>query len=317
MKNKNREIKTAILVLSSIFLFIWGYSFLKSKDLFQSGKTIYVVYDNVDGLLPKSAVTLNGLTIGNIEDITFLNHQGKLLVTMQIDSDFPISKGSIAKIYEPGLIGGKQIAIVPDFKNKALLKTGDTLQSGKVAGLTEMVAEKLFPLEQKIESATVSADSLIKNINKILNQKNREEISKSLASLTETLSHIKAMAKNADDLLVDNKAKIDNTIKNIDKTTANFSKLSDTLAKANIGKTIKSLENTLATTEKMMKDLESGKGSAGKLLKDDALYNNLSGASKELELLLADMKNNPKRYVHFSLFGKKPKPYEGSNVAPK
>lgn len=317
MSNKNREIKTAILVLSSIFLFIWGYSFLKSKDIFQSGKTIYVVYDNVEGLLPKSAVTLNGLTIGNIEDIAFLNNQGKLLVTLQINSDFPIYKGSIAKIYEPGLIGGKQIAIFPDFKNQVLIKSGDTLQSGKVAGLTEMVAEKLFPLEQKIESATVSADSLIRNINKILNQKNREEISKSLASLTETLSHIKTMAKNADDLLAENKGKLDNTIKNIDKTAANFSKLSDTLANANIGKTIKTLENTLATTEKMMKDLESGKGSAGKLLKDDALYNNLSGASKELELLLSDMKMNPKRYVHFSLFGKKPKPYEASSVAPK
>ena len=267
--------------------------------------------------MPKSAVTLNGLTIGNIENIEFLNTQGKLLVTLQIDSDFPISKGSIAKIYEPGLIGGKQIAIVPDFKNKVLLKTGDTLQSGKISGLTEMVAEKLFPLEQKIESATVSADSLIKNINKILNKKNREEISQSLASLTETLAHIKKMAKNADDLLAENKGKLDNTIKNIDKTAANFSKLSDTLANANIGKTIKTLENTLATTEKMMKDLELGKGSAGKLLKDDALYNNLSGASKELELLLSDMKMNPKRYVHFSLFGKKPKPYEASSVAPK
>lgn len=317
MSNKNREIKTAILVLSAIFLFIWGYSFLKSKDIFQTGKTIYVVYDNVDGLLPKSAVTLNGLTIGNIEDISFLNNQGKLLVTLQINSDFPITKGSIAKIYEPGLIGGKQIAIFPDFKNQELVKSGDTLQSGKVSGLTEVVAEKLLPLEQKIESATVSADSLIKNINKILNQKNREEITKALAELTQTLSHIKAMAKNTDELLANNKAKLDNTIKNIDKTTANFSKISDTLANANIGKTIKSLENTLATTDKMMKDLESGKGSAGKLLKDDALYNNLSGASKELELLLADMKKNPKRYVHFSLFGKKPKPYEDSSVAPK
>lgn len=317
MSNKNREIKTAILVLSAIFLFIWGYSFLKSKDLFQSGKTIYVVYDNVDGLLPKSAVTLNGLPIGNIEDIAFLNNQGKLLVTLQITSDFPITKGSIAKIYEPGLIGGKQIAIFPDFKNQELIKSGDTLASGKVSGLTEMVAEKLFPLEQKIESATVSADSLIRNINKILNQKNREEITKSLADLTQTLAHIKAMAKNADDLLADNKSKLDNTIKNIDKTTANFSKISDTLANANIGRTIKTLENTLVTTEKMMKDLEAGKGSAGKLLKDDALYNNLSGATKELELLLADMKKNPKRYVHFSLFGKKPKPYEDSSVAPK
>ena len=128
---------------------------------------------------------------------------------------------------------------------------------------------------------------------------------------------IRFKTKNADDLLTENKGKLDNTIKNIDKTAANFSKLSDTLANANIGKTIKTLENTLATTEKMMKDLESGKGSAGKLLKDDALYNNLSGASKELELLLSDMKMNPKRYVHFSLFGKKPKPYEASSVAPK
>ena len=106
-----REIKTALLVISAILLFIWGYSFLQGKDLFTNYKTFYVEYDNVEGLASSNPVTLNGLNIGKVSNITLDEKTGKLLVELQLKTDFPISKSSVATIYEPGFIAGKQIAI--------------------------------------------------------------------------------------------------------------------------------------------------------------------------------------------------------------
>ena len=122
-----REIKTAVLVIVSILLFIWGYNFLKGKDLFDSSTRVYVVYDNVAGLVNSAPVTLNGLTIGKVNSIN-IQPDGKLLVEMQITTDFPIAKSSIAEIYDSGLVGGRQIAIKPNFQDKNFIKSGDYLK---------------------------------------------------------------------------------------------------------------------------------------------------------------------------------------------
>ena len=114
-------------------------------------------------------------------------------------------------------------------------------------------------------------------------------------------------------LLAENKSKLNTSFTNLDKTTANFAIISDSLAKANLGKTVKNLEMTLASVDKIMLGIESGKGTMGKLMKDDAMYTNFTKASKELELLLQDLRLYPTRYVNVSLFGKKNKPY----VAPE
>ena len=171
-----REIKTAILVIASILLFIWGYSFLKGRDLFTSYKTFYVEYSNVEGLASSAPVTINGLVVGKVSSIQLQNGTGKLVVELQIKSDFPISKTSIVNIYEPGLIGGKQIQIIPNLNDKSLAESGSFLQGGVKAGLTDLVAEKLTPLQEKVEKMTVSMDSLLTNMNKVLDAKTRENL---------------------------------------------------------------------------------------------------------------------------------------------
>ncbi len=308
--SKSREVKTAVLVIVSILLFIWGYSFLKSRSLFSSNKTIYVLYDNVDGLMTNAMVTLNGVNVGKVDAIEFLNTSGQVLVTLSITSDFPISKSSQVKIYEPSLIGAKQVAIAPNFKDKVMAKSGDTLQSGTSPGLSSLLNEKLVPLEEKIASAIVNVDSLLVNLNSLLSKKGNGNIGGMLADLDKTLKNVASITKNADLIVSGNKSKLDNAITNLDKTLTNFSGVSKSLNEADLGKTVKTLETTLANVNKIMVDLESGKGTMGKLLKDEAMYNNLTNASKELELLLADLKNNPKRYVHISVFGKKAEPYK-------
>lgn len=304
-----REIKTAILVIASILLFIWGYSFLKGRDLLADYKIFYVQYDNVEGLVNSAPVTINGLTVGKVSGIKFLDNSGKIEVSLQIKSDFPFSKSSIASIYEPGLIGGKQIMITPNYQDKSVAVTGMILKGDIRPGLTSLVAERLTPLQEKVEKMVVSADNLLKNINTILDAKTKESLKSSVANLDATLAEFKVASKSVNEMLVENKGKINSTMTNVDKASANFSKISDSLAKVNIGQTVKNLEKTLAKVDKIMADVQAGKGTLGKLAKDETMYTNLSKSSKELELLLQDLRLNPTRYVNVSLFGKKNKPY--------
>jgi phospholipid/cholesterol/gamma-HCH transport system substrate-binding protein len=304
-----REIKTAVLVIASILLFIWGYSFLKGQNLFNSHKNLYVEYDNVEGLVVSAPVTVSGKIIGKVNSIE-LNNNGKLLVELQINEDnFPISKSSTAQIYEPGVIAGKQIAIIPNYRDVNMTVSGDKLVPGIKVGLTDALGQKLAPLQDRLDKVLVSADLLIGNINNVLDTNTQNNLKNSISELNKTLSNFTKLSSNIDKILVENKAKLGASISNLDKTTGNFAKISDDLEKAKLGETIKTLDVTLANVNKIMANLESGKGSMGKLLKDDAMYNNLTKTSKELELLLQDVRLNPTRYVNVSLFGKKNKPY--------
>jgi phospholipid/cholesterol/gamma-HCH transport system substrate-binding protein len=305
-----REIKTAILVIASILLFIWGYSFLKGRDLLTSYLTLYVEYETVEGLTSSAPVTLNGLVIGRINNITILENTGKLLVELQIKSDFPISKSSVAIIYEPGFIGGKQIAIEPNFKDKSISVDGQRLRGETRLGLTESVGDKLVPIQEKLEKIMVNADVLITGVNNVLDKKAQEDFRKSLSELSSTMEQFHKASLSINTILDQNKSQIKGVVTNFNKISEDFSKISDSLNKADLGKTVKNLNETLAKVDGIMKGLKSGNGTMGKLLNDDALYNNLNKTSKELELLLQDVRLHPIRYINVSLFGKKNKPYK-------
>jgi len=306
-----REIKTAILVIASILLFIWGYSFLKGRDLFNSYKTLYVQYDSVEGLATSAPITLNGLVIGKINTITINENTGKLLVEMQIKSDFPISQSSTATIYEPGFIGGKQIAINPNLKDNELAKEGSFLAGNTKPSLTDSLSEKLGPIQEKLDKLMGNADQLVTGLNNVLDKKAQEDLRKSLAELSLTMEQFHKASISMNTVLDDNKAQLKTTVTNFSKISTDFAVISDSLKKADLGKTVKSLNNTLAKVNGIIKELESGKGTMGKLLNDDVLYNNLTKSSKELELLLQDVRLYPTRYINVSLFGKKNKPYKG------
>ena len=305
----SREIKTAILVIASILLFIWGYSFLKGKDLFATYKTYYVEYDNVEGLVNSAPVTLNGLAIGKVSSIVINPTSGKLVVELQITTDFPISSTSIATIYEPGLIGGKQIAIEPDFNNKTLALDGQNFKGAIKLSLTSSIQEKLVPLQEKFDKVMVEVDQLLTGVNNILDKKSQENLKMSLSELSQTMVELHATSASASSILNDNKADLKGVITNFKKVSTDFAKISDSLNRADLGKTVKNLNKTLAKVDGLMLDLQSGKGTAGKLLKDEALYNSLKATTKEMELLLQDVRLYPTRYINVSVFGKKNKPY--------
>ncbi|MFV7234878.1 MULTISPECIES: MlaD family protein [Flavobacterium] len=304
-----REIKTAILVIASILLFIWGYSFLKGRDLFTNYKTFYVEYESVEGLATSAPVTLNGLVIGKVNSITINENTGILLVELQLKTDFPISKSSTASIYEPGFIGGKQIAINPNFNDKTLAVDGQKLQGTTKLGLTDKVGDKLAPLQEKLEKIMANTDKLLSGINNVLDKNGQENLKVSLAELSKTIEQFHKATVSVNTLLDDNKAKIEGAVTNFNKISGDFSKISDSLSKADLGKTVKNLNKTLARVDGIMSGLESGKGSMGKLLNDEAFYENIKATTRELELLLQDIRLSPTRYVNVSLFGKKNKPY--------
>jgi len=312
-----REIKTAILVIASILLFIWGYSFLKGQDLFDKSKKLFVEYDNVEGLLPSAPVTISGKVIGKVNSI-ILDDKGKILVELQInEDDFPISKSSVAQMYDSGLLGGKQIAIIPNFADKNNTVTGDKILSDFKLGLTDNLGKKLEPTQKKIEGLVTNADKLMVSINSILDTQTRNNLQQAISQLNQTLAEFNKLGKGANTLLSSNQKSLNTSLKNIENLSGNFAKVSEDLEKAKLGETIKNLESTLGNVNKILANMEKGQGTMGKLMNDEAMYNNFTKASKELELLLQDLRLHPTRYVNVSVFGKKEKPYNAPVEEPK
>ncbi len=308
-----REVKTGIVAVSVIALFIWGFNFMKGLNLFDGpSKTYLTEYDNVQGLNTSSVVTINGVDVGKVVNIKFNSEpekRGNLIVEFSVETDFEFSKKSIAKIYSASLMGGKSLAIVPSYEGE-MAKPGDFLQGEIESDIFSSVTEKLNPLQAKVENVIVSADSLMTGLTDVLDAKNRKNLKSSIEELNETILNFKIISESAGRLIKENEKKLGATLTNTELMTRNFAKLSDTLINANLGLTVKNLETTLTNLNKILAGVEAGDGTLGKLLKDEGMYNNLTNSSKELEELLKEMKLHPKRFVHFSLFGKKDKGYE-------
>lgn len=304
-----REIKVAVLVILSIVLFYWGFNFLKGKNLFDTSNKLYVYYDNVAGLVPSSPVTLNGLVIGKINTIEILP-DGKMKIEMFItNEDVKIAKSSLAEIQGLGVMGGREIAIITNFSDKNYTSSGDTLKASNTLGLTDKLAQEIGPVKSKVEALLDNANSLLSKLNATLDANTQQKLKSAIASLEVTMSEFSQTSKSINGILAENKSKLNTTLNNFEKTSGNLQAMSASLEKADLGATVKKLEATLTSVNGIMANLEQGKGSIGKLLSDDVMYTNLTKTSKELELLLQDLRLNPTRYVNVSVFGKKNKPY--------
>ena len=305
----SREIKTGIIVVGGILLFILGFSYLKSTPLFDNSKTLFAVYDHVGGLQPGTQVTINGYNVGTVNTIKFKDTSGKLLVTFSVNNEFNFSKNSMAELYDTGIIGGKGIQIKPIFDGAPMVKSGDTLATEIKPGLTDLVQQKLTPLQEKIEGAFTHADTLLMNVNEVLDAKTRLELRESIAGLNKLMKSLNGSSEVLNKLLQNNQSKLDSSLSNFNKLSKNFAQLSDSLNNAGLGKTLTNLESTMANLDKILASVEKGDGTLGKLMHDEQLYKNLNNASKELDLLLQDFRLNPKRYVNVSVFGKKQEDY--------
>ncbi|NNJ88847.1 MAG: MCE family protein [Eudoraea sp.] len=301
----SREIKTGIIVIGGILLFILGFSYLKSTPLFDNSKIFYAVYKNVGGLQTGTQVSINGFSVGKVNDIQFKDDTGDLVVTFSVSSSFEFSKNSKAELYDTGIIGGKGIQIKPVFDGAPRAQSGDTLVTNTRPGLTELVQQKLTPLQLKVEGAVSNADSLLMNVNDVLDDNTKKNLRESIQGLASVINNFQKSAASLNELLDTNKMHIDSSLSNINTLTGNFAKFSDSIAATNLSATVKSLESTIKNLDALLGKMEKGEGTLGKLMNNEELYNNLTEASKELDLLLQDFRLNPKRYVNVSVFGKK------------
>lgn len=306
----SREFKTGFFAVAIIALFIWGFNFLKGRNIFEGSVRVFKTeYADVQGLSKSSEVTINGVNVGKVTDIQFSKEKkGNLIVYFNVENDFQFSKNSVAKIYSASLMGGKSLAIIPSFEGETA-KSGDFLKGDVESDIFSSVSEKINPLQVKVVSLINNIDSVMVNINKVLDAKTRANLQNSIANLNQTIVQVNTTTKSVNDLIKNNEEKINKSLSNTEHITKNLADISEGLSKKDLGATVTKVENTLTQINTLLASIQQGKGTLGKLMNDDTMYINLTNASKELEELLRDFKLHPKRFVHFSLFGKKNKEY--------
>ena len=278
---------------------------MKGSSLLDKQKTIYAVYDEVDGLLVGANVMINGLSIGNVTELDFLPNSTKILVTLKVKDKLNFSSKSTASIYETGVLGGLAISIDPIFERESIVNTGDTLNSSVRPGLTELINRQIEPLSRQLQSTITSVDSIFTGASNVLNRQTQEEIKESINVLTSAIKAINNSSIIIEKTLTTNSNKINNTIDNFEKISTNLSEVSDELNSFELSILLSNLEVSVDGISSIVDKLDSDKSTIGKLINEDEVYDNLNLSIESLNSLISDIKANPKKYVHFSVFGRK------------
>lgn len=291
--------------MTGLVMTIFSFNYLKGINLFDKSRYFLVVYDNVEGLVPSNPVTINGYKIGNVQKISFSgDDNNKLEIKLMIDNAVEFSKSSKAELYETGLIGGKAIAIIPNYKDTSIAESGDFLKGIIKPGLTELVNQKLTPLQFKLESAIQNADKVMLNINDLLSNDTKNSLQESILNFKNISESLYETTDNLSSIISNNSNSIENSLKNIETSAENLSEITESVSDANLSDLILELKTTVTNFNLVLTKINTGDGSISKLLDNDAIFNNLEKATAELEELINDIKANPNRYVHFSIFGK-------------
>jgi len=314
--NQNRltkEIKAGLIVVLGITALIMGFSYLKSNSLLGKSTTLHAVYDHVGGLQSGTAVSLNGFSVGTIDDIAFLDETGKLMVSFTITTDLPIPADSKAELYDTSVLGGKGLQIVLGTPGSAIAQNGETLTSIVKVGMTDRITELMEPLEAKVNSAIMETDLLMKNLNQLLDTDSQALLRETLNNFSETSASLKMITQNVSENLTANEKALGTILESTAELTSNLSSVSETLNDADLQGLIADLNTSVSATKEILEGVKNGEGSVGQIFTNQELYLSLQENLSQLEWLLQDLRLNPKRYLSVSVFGKKQKDY----VAPE
>lgn len=311
-----KPIFIGLTFILAIFLFVWGYNFLKGKNLFKEEIKYYAKYGDVSGLTVANAVMINGLRIGQVSSIKFdPDMSGDIVVELVLHKDFPVPRNSIARIFSADLMGSKLI----DLKlgdAVELAYSGDTLQSSTEASLKDEVNAQVQPIKKKAEDLLSSIDSLVVAIQTVFNESARKSLTESFDNISQTFSNLETTTSNIDTLVDAEANRIASILQNVDSLAftlnqnrssisnivANLETFSDTLTKTDIAGTFERANSSLVQLESILTQINEGQGTLGMLMYNDTLYVEIERSAEELNKLLRDIRENPKRYVKFSLF---------------
>lgn len=310
-----REFKVGLIFLAAIALFIWGFNFLKGTNLFSKTRYFYAVYDKVDGLEKSNKVLVNGLRIGQVQDMDFIEGSSKIIVEMYIKSDIEIPANSVAKIFATDLLGSKAVEIIMG-DSPIYAGDGDTLISSLESSLKDQLTDEVEPLKRKAIVLINSIDSVMAVIQSIFNENTRQNLASTIENIRNTLRNAESVSANIDTILNNEKSRVGAILANLESISrnldgnnekinnilTNFETLSDSLASSDLSKTVHEAGVAINNLKEISDKINRGEGTIGQLFTNDTLYYNLEKSTSSLDKLLEDIRLNPKRYVKLSLF---------------
>ena len=304
----NKEIRTGIIAIFTIVVLIYGINYLKGLNILDKNRIFHAKYDNIDGLLKGSVISLNGFNVGIVSNIS-LQSDNSLLVSVKINEDFDVPANSILKISNQDLMGTKGISVILG-NSDLLAKNNDTLIAEIENSLQDEVNKQILPLKNKAEGLISSVDSLMVIFTSVLNTDARKNLASSFKNLDETFILMSESMKELNKLVVTNEKNISNSIKNFESITGNISEnnesienilkkmssISDSVSSKDIGDIIKNLNN-------ITNKISVGQGNLGLLNSDDQLYRNIEKTTNDISILVEEIKKDPKKYFNFSVLG--------------
>lgn len=328
-----REVKLALTAIVAVVILIWGINFLKAKALFDRNNVFYGIYDRVDGLKVSSSVIYRGYSVGQVSAIQFTGERyDKVLVQFTVGKKLQISSNTIAAIRSADLMGSKAINLIPGDAT-TYAQSGDTLRTELELGIMEQLNKQLEPLKKKAETVMVSLDTVLVALQEIFSEDANGNIRGSLKSVSRTLDNVEHASGTLNDLLANESSRISKILENINSITGNLENsnanitrsldnitgISDSLKAVNLANTVRYLNSVLAQTDSIVMKINRGKGTLGGVVNDRDLYYNLTAVSENLNKLLTEFRQNPKRFVNLSLFdfssGKSPQDTYGIVIA--
>lgn len=312
------EIKVGLIILISIALLYFGLNYLKGSDIFANSSYYYAIYDRVDGLGNDNAVMLNGYKVGRVSSLELLPEEGnKILVRLEIlQEGLKVPLNSDAVIINSDLLGTKAVRL--EFAEDSVMHSyGDTLHSSIEKEIQKVVEEKLAPIQEQIEKLVEETRQVINTVEVAIGTVNEtvDKAGTAIGTIDRAVYDIDtAFVGTTDDLRKVSvrinaiAANIQDNSEKINEVFDNLATISDSLTRVQYASAISNASNALAQIDSLITKVNNGEGSLGLLLNDEELYRNLEQAALEIDKLTEDMRVNPKRYVHFSVFGKNEKP---------
>jgi phospholipid/cholesterol/gamma-HCH transport system substrate-binding protein len=296
-----REVKVGIMAIVAIFVLYFGLNFLKGIDIFSPVNNYYATYENIGGLVPSSPVYVKGFKVGQVEAVKYdFTKKRSFVIKISVSKDIQLPKGTIIQLYDDGLMGGKAIQLIyaPIVPTQAMYTPNDTIASEVEIGLMAQLSGDLMP---KIESISTQADSLIRSVRVLVENKN---LNKSISSIERTTADLAVSSAQLKKMM---SSDVPHILSDVNTVTSDFKQISGNLKKIDYAATFASIDHTISNLNLITDKMNSSEGTIGLLLNNKDLYINLSNTAANSDKLLIDLKQNPKRYVHFSLFGSKTK----------